>query len=468
MGELSKEIARHYHLIGIGGIGMSALASLLLAKGQRVSGSDLKENQIIHLLRDKGAHISIGHEAKNVQGADRVVFSSAVDPSNPELVEARNKNIPILQRARLLAELMRGQIGITVTGAHGKTTTTSMISNLLMTAGLNPTTAVGGIVNATSTNAQLGLGKYFVAEVDESDGSFLFFSPQYSVITNIDFEHVDYYQTWDNIVKAYKEFIAKTSPGGMIFIYGADSRLVNLARESQRPFMTYGFSPRDHIYATDVRLDHFSSSFRVVVDGREVGLFKLNVPGRHNVLNALAAIGLGLALSIKVNVIQEGLAQFRGVQRRFQVVGQTDDILVIDDYAHHPTEINATIAAAQLVKKKRLVTVFQPHRYSRVKFLMENFAESLAHCDYLIVTDIYAASEKPIEGVSAERLLEKIKERTDKPIFYVKKEKIIEALSLLIEPGDLVLMMGAGDITRIAHEFALSLKERESIKTVKV
>lgn len=463
----AKEIRRHYHLIGAGGIGMGALASLLLAKGHKVSGSDLRENQITRRLIDRGAVISLGHNAQNVQGAERVVFSSAIDPNNPELSAARNQGIPVLPRARLLAELMEGQIGITVAGAHGKTTTTSMVSNLLMTAGLQPTAAIGGIINGTATNARLGAGKYFVAEVDESDGSFLFFRPRYSVITNIDFEHVDYYHDWENILKAYKEFIAKTSLDGMLFIYGADSRLVNLAKESEREFRTYGFSARDYIYAAGVQLDHFSSSFRCVVDGREMGVFKLNIPGRHNILNALAAVGLGLALSIKPSVIQESLAQFRGVQRRFQVVGQTDDILVIDDYAHHPTEINAAIQAARIVKPKRLVTVFQPHRYSRVKFLMDKFAESLARCDYLIVTDIYAASEKPIEGITAGALLEKIKQHTDKPIFYVKKEKILEALSLLIEPGDLVLMMGAGDITKIAHEFALSLQERNS-KVLKV
>ncbi len=457
-GLLKEEINKQVHLVGIGGIGMGALASLLLAKGHRVSGSDLKENQMTRRLREKGAHIFIGHNAENMKGAQCVVFSSAIDPNNPELVEAKNQNLPLLPRAALLAELMKGQIGITIAGAHGKTTTTSMISNLLTKAGLDPTTAIGGIVNGTTANAQLGRGKYFVAEVDESDGSFLFFAPQYSVITNIDFEHVDYYRIWRNILKAYKEFIQKTAEDGMLFVCASDVALMNLVKKSKRPFKSYGFSLGDDICAAKVKLDALSSYFECIVNGQRLGEINLKVPGKHNVLNALAAIGVGLNLSIDFNIIRQSLLEFKGVERRFQIVGRTEDILVVDDYAHHPTEIRATLKTAQNLKKKRLVTVFQPHRYSRVKFLMKEFAEILPCSDYLILTDIYAASEKPIKNITAQKLLEKIKKNSDKPCQYVPKEKIIEYLSNLVEPGDLVLMMGAGDITRVAHDFAATLK----------
>ncbi len=459
----------HYHFIGIGGIGMGALASLLLDKGFHVSGSDMRENQVTDRLKQKGARISLGHAAENIAGADVIIYSSAITPQNPEWVAAQEKQIPVRPRAKLLAELMEGQIGITVAGAHGKTTTTSMISRLLMDADFSPTTAVGGIVNSLSSNACLGSGKYFVAEVDESDGSFLYFSPDLSVITNIDFEHPDYYRHWDDIVEAYRTFIGQTRSDGFILAYGEDERLLQLVTESGRPFQTYGFSSHNNIVAKNLRFDHFCSKFDCVVEGEHKGEVVLSVPGQHNVANALASISLGLHLGIDFATIKNSLKNYLGVQRRFQLKGQVDDIWVVDDYAHHPTEIQKTLQAAQSFKqsnsgRNRIVTIFQPHRFSRVEAFMENFVASLTNTDYLIITDIYAASEKPIEGVSAEILCSKIQKVSDKPVRYVKKEDVVDSVLKIAQEGDLILTLGAGDINQIANALVDELRVKESKK----
>ena len=460
---------KSYHFIGIGGIGMSALASLLLDKGFKVSGSDVRTNPVIDRLKKQGAEIFLGHASQNIDGSDCIVFSSAISNSNPELMEAQKKQIPILQRAKLLAELMRGHIGITIAGAHGKTTTSSMIANLLVMAGFRPTTAVGGIVSGSNSHAQLGKGKYFVTEVDESDGSFLYFLPHYSVITNIDFEHIDYYRNWQNILAAYKKFIGQTVEDGIILGYGDDERLLKLLKESKKNFKTYGFSPQNDFYPAQIAFNQFESRFHCMSDGKDLGQVILNTPGKHNVANALACISLGLNLSIDFDVICNSLKEYRGVQRRFQLKGVVDDIWVIDDYAHHPTEIRAILDTAQLFKQSlpgqgnELITVFQPHRYSRVKGLMIEFAESLIQSDHLIVTDIYAASENPIDGITAENLCEKIRERSNKPVHYVSKEGIVDYLLEIVKPQDIVMTLGAGDITNIADQFINTLKQQSSI-----
>ena len=467
MGEVFGEMKRHYHFVGIGGIGMGALASLLLAKGKIVSGSDLKENQVTEKLKAQGARIFVGHDARHMEGADVVIYTSAVQEHNPELAAAKARHVPVLQRAVLLAELMKSHTGITVAGAHGKTTTTSMIAGLLMKAGLNPTVAIGGIVNGSACHAQLGGGEYFVAEVDESDGSFLHFAPKVSVITNIDYEHLDYYHNWENILSAYRAFIHKTTPDGLVLVRGDDERLMRLVEESGRSFKTFGFLPRHNITARNIQFDHFHSRFECVIDGKSRGEVQLVIPGRHNVANALACIGTGLTLSIDFDVIRESLKEFQGVQRRFQVKGKIDNIWVIYDYAHHPTEIEATLQTAQVVKRsgpgmegeRRLIAVFQPHRYSRLQALMDEFARSLTTADYLIVTDVYAASEKPIEGISAETLCDKIREKTEKPVFYVKKENVVDDLLSAVHPGDFVMTLGAGDISSMTDHFVSALKE---------
>jgi len=452
---------------------MGALAALSLDKGYRVSGSDLRSNQITERLKLRGADIFSGHAGQNIEGADCVVFSSAIRDDNPELVEAKKKQIPILQRAKLLAELMEEYTGITVAGAHGKTTTTSMVANLLERADLQPTTAIGGIVNGTRSHAELGEGEYFVTEVDESDGSFLCFRPHYSIITNVDLEHVDYYHNWQNVLDAYREFIGKTREGGIILAYGDDEPLLNMLKESGQAFKTYGFSTENNISATDIKFDHFDSRFNCVIDGKNRGQILLKVPGRHNIANALACISLGLSLSIDFDTICESLKNYRGVQRRFQLKSRIDDIWIIDDYAHHPTEIKTTIETAQVFKRSvqditagsetnGLITVFQPHRYSRVKGLLEDFAQSLVYSDQLIVTDIYAASEQPIEGVTAEKLCEQIRAVTDRPVCYIPKEKITDYLLTMVKPQDLVLTLGAGDITHVADDLAEALKRRSA------
>src|SRR3989338_8195461 len=458
MAGLFKPMSEHYHLIGIGGVGMGAIASLLLDKGFKVSGSDLKESQITENLKKKGAQVFVGHSAENVRGADAVVYSSAVSQDNPELAFARQNQIRILKRAQVLAWLMESQIGITVAGAHGKTTTTSMVSHLLITAGLCPTTAVGGIINGGSYHASLGRGEYFVAEVDESDGSFLYFSPHYSIITNIDFEHVDYYQNWENILKAYGEFIEKTNPKGCLIACGEDQKLLKLLSEKKRRFVGYGLSPASHLYAKNISCDGYFLTFDCIVHEKNMGEMRLRIPGRHNVLNALACTALGLELKIGFDVIRKSLNEFSGAQRRFQFKGEVAGVMVVDDYGHHPTEIKATLQAARSFGR-RVVVAFQPHRYSRTKFLMKEFAQSLQSCDYLILTDIYAASEEPIEGITSEALYQLIKKNADMPVVYLKKEDITDHLLGLAKAGDLVLTLGAGDINKISDTLIRKLND---------
>ena len=444
-------VYQHYHFVGIGGIGMGALASLLLDQGRQVSGSDLAENYVIKQLKEKGARIFIGHNRQNIKGTDVVIFSSAIDPKNSELAEAKKDRIPIFPRAELLADLMKGHIGVTIAGAHGKTTTTSMVSHLLMKAGLEPTIAIGGIVQGTGSHACLGKGNYFVAEVDESDGSFLKFSPVYSIITNMDFEHVDYYHNWENILKAYREFMAKTAEDGCIFACGEDERLLKLLKESKKKFRTYGLSSKFDVSASNIQLSE-GSAFDCVIDGQKQGTVSLIIPGEHNVLNALACVSLGFELSIDFKTIRDSLKEFQGVKRRLQLKGEIDGIKVMDDYAHHPTEIEMTLKAAQFLKKNRLIVVFQPHRFTRIKFLEKEFAQSLKFCDHLIVTDIYAASEKPIAGIDAQRLVEQIKKISSVPVVYLKRSEIVSHILETARPGDLVLTMGAGDITYVADD----------------
>lgn len=437
---------------------MGTLASLILANGHRVSGSDVKESTMTGTLRERGAKVTIGHQARNVESPDFVVYSSAVGVDNPEIVQAKESTIPILQRAQLLAQLMENQAAITVAGAHGKTTTTSMVSLLLINAGLKPTTAVGGIINGNSYNANLGDGRYFVAEVDESDGSFLYFTPRYSIITNIDFEHLDYYHNWENITAAYSRFIQQTDAQGRVIICGDDERLKKLVKDQPRSFITYGYSPENDVYVRNIELQGWSTQFECVARGKSLGVFTLAIPGRHNVLNALACIALGLELDIEMGVIQRSLREFKGVNRRFQIKGEVNDVLVVDDYGHHPTEIVATLLTAQSLKKKRVVTVFQPHRYTRTKFLMDDFVKSLSLSDYLVITDIYAASEPAMEGVSTEVLAQRLKEFGKCHFVYLKKEEIIPHLLTVVKPGDLVLTLGAGDVTRLSGDFVEAFK----------
>lgn len=463
-----------YFLIGIGGIGMGGLAALLLDQGLQVSGSDLRANQITERLKSRGAEIYLGHAAEHIDGAQFVVYSSAVKEDNPELIAAQVQGKTVLRRAQLLAQLMEGSMAVTVAGAHGKTTTTSMIAHVLTGAGMAPTVAIGGIVSGTNTHAQMGKGDCFVSEVDESDGSFLYFHPRYSVITNIDLEHVDHYPDWKSVLGAYKAFIEKTVPGGLLIICGDDDNLVKITLDNGQAYITYGLAPSNRVRAVELEFDGFQTKFYCVVDGKQLGRVDLKVPGRHNVLNALACIALALDLSVEFSVIQKYLKEYQGVQRRFQLISKVDDIWVIDDYAHHPTEIKATLESARLFQSavagtqgrresSRLVVVFQPHRYSRLKGLFNDFAGSLLESDRLIVTDIYAASEKPIDGITSEELCREIRARTSSPVANLSKEKIIPELLGVVKPGDIVVMLGAGDITTIAADFARAIAQRAPV-----
>ncbi len=456
---LHKDV--HYHFIGIGGVGMGTLATLLLEKGVQVSGSDIRENFFTQTLEEKGAEIFIGHNSRNIAGADYIVYSSAITPDNPELMAAKRQNLPVLKRAELLASLMSTAYAITVAGAHGKTTTAAMIAKLLIDARLYPTTIVGGIVSDEQSHAHLGKSKYFVAEVDESDGSFLFFNPMISVITNIDYEHMDYYEDFNNLLKAYEDFMNRTRPKGILIVNGEDEHLKRMVRKIPLRYQTFGLTTEDDISARDIQLHPFSSTFICCKKHVPLGPITLSVPGVHNIKNALAAIAVGLELSLDFDVIQQSLAQYRGVQRRFQKKADIQGILFIDDYGHHPTEIRQTIRTAKNLGKKRLVVVFQPHRYSRTQRLFEQFIDAFDEADYLVVTDIYAAHEPPVEGVSGQRLWEAIVKQKGMCGDFIPKENLTEYLLRIISEGDIVLTLGAGDIYCIGEEVIKRLEKTE-------
>ncbi|MCD4779343.1 MAG: UDP-N-acetylmuramate--L-alanine ligase [Candidatus Omnitrophica bacterium] len=449
---------KHYHFVGIGGVGMGAIAKLLLAKGQHVSGSDIRWNKITNELKVKGAKIYRGHDYFNLEGVDCVVVSTAIHQDNPELLAARQKKIPIYHRAELLAEIMKQYTSIAVSGAHGKTTTSAMIANALCAVGCDPQVVIGGIVDNKESLARSGKGKYFVAELDESDGSFLQFYPMYSIITNIDLEHLDFYKDWDHVIKVYRMFVHQTQPGGLVIANGDDKKLRQILQKSDVTFVTYGFNPYNQVTAKNIKFDNFQSSFDCFVQGENKGRVVLNVPGQYNISNALACLTFTTSLSLDFNKVSESLANYKGVQRRFQLIGKVEDVVIVDDYAHHPTEIRATLEAVKRFQRKRAIILFQPHRYSRFHLLFNDFAESLSDCDYLIVTDIYAASENPIEGLSSFKFAEFIKQITKRKVVYLPKDKIIPHLLDIIQPGDLILSLGAGDITHIAHEFVQRLK----------
>lgn len=450
----------HIHLIGIGGAGMSGIAQILLSQGYKVSGSDISLSEVTRELESKGAKISAGHHVDNVNGARLVVYSSAITSDNPEMISASSKKIPLIRRAEMLARLMRDKIGIAVTGAHGKTTTTSLISLILKKAKLEPTVVIGGLVDNFGGGACLGDGPYFCIEADESDGSFLLFSPTYSVVTNIDDEHLDFYQDTEQIKQAFLEFIKRTKQQGCLFYCGDDPHLNDILTDYQGDLLSFGLSRDCHIYPQKIKLDGFYSHFDCLYKGRKLGRLKVKLSGYHNISNALGAIAVGLRLGIDFNIIREALASYQGIKRRFQNKGNLNrDILIIEDYAHHPTEIKATLNALK-VWQRRIVSIFQPHRYSRTKYLLNEFGKCFADSDHLIITDIYAASEKPIPGVSAKSIHQKVKENNHKSTCYLKKDQILNHLLDIVKPGDIVAVMGAGDIGKIADELVAGLKER--------
>ncbi|MDD5561193.1 MAG: UDP-N-acetylmuramate--L-alanine ligase [Candidatus Omnitrophica bacterium] len=449
----------YYHFIGIGGIGMSGVAHLMLKAGVPVSGSDLKQSRVTEELKRLGARIYIGHNAENIDGQSAVVYSSAIKEDNPEILQARIMGIPLLKRAEALALLMRQKTAIAVAGSHGKTTTASLISYMLLEAGLCPTAAIGGILKNIDTNACLGSGEFFVAEADESDGSFLCYQPKYSVITNIDYEHMDYYHNLENELNAFKNFLKCTQPGGCVFACSDDSNLKGLFSDYKERVVFFGLNEPADICARNIELRGLTSDFDCYSKGKFICRFHLALGGRHNISNALAVIGLGLELGIDLAHIRRTLEGYKGAGRRLEIKFKNDKYLVLDDYAHHPSEIKATLAAVANLNAGRLIVVFQPHRYSRTQLLLNDFAGSFEHADYLIVTDIYAASEKPIDGIDAAALLKKIKQyQPKKQAVYMDKEAITEFLLRFMQSGDLVITLGAGDIVRTADVLAEKLK----------
>src|SRR6202790_4173941 len=443
------------HFVGIGGIGMSGIAEVLLNLGYRVSGSDLKSSAVTQRLAGLGAIIFEGHAAENIAGAEVVVTSSAVAQENPEVVEAHNLHIPVIQRAEMLAELMRLKYGIAIAGMHGKTTTTSMVAAVLAAGGLDPTVVVGGRVDAMGSNARLGKSQYLVAEADESDRSFLKLSPILSVVTNIDREHMDCYRNMRDVKKTFLEFMDRVPFYGMVVVCNDDPMLRRLLPQAQRRTVTYGTkrgsdflikletgSASDHAPKNVPGDGRPLSRFRVSYRKKDLGEFTLHVPGVHNILNATAAIAVGVGLDVGVEAIRSGLDQFRGVDRRFQLRGRAAGVNVIDDYGHHPTEIKATLAAARQCGFRKIHVIFQPHRYTRTRDLLEEFATAFGDADSLFVLDIYAASEKPIEGITGEMLAQRIREKTAKNGRYVSSPvEAADAAAAVAEDGDMILTL---------------------------
>lgn len=459
---------RRIHMIGIGGIGMSGIARLYIEMGYAVQGSDVKKSSITDDLEKRGAKIMIGHDAAHVQGADVVVYSTSIPDSHPERQAAAEKNIRLLHRSEALAEMCQDKFTIAITGTHGKTTTTALVGMILREAGRDPSIVVGGLVSFFGGNACYGRGPEMVIEADESDSSFLNFSPSIEVITNIEEEHMDHFKTIERVENAYHEFLGRMPAGGHWFGCAEDARVKRFARKSKVPCTLYGFEETtEGLYAGDiVECPHYKRgiSFHAWSGGKKLGRIYLKLMGRHNVLNALAAIGVGLRLGISFSVIRRALEKYEGAGRRFDVKYEDKRFLIVDDYAHHPTEIRETLKAARSLNRKRIVALFQPHRYSRTQALLHQFGGSFKNADKLIVTDIYAASETAKKGVSGLAVTDEVKKTGHSDVTFVARDKVTEYVREVIQPGDLVIALGAGDINQVAgqlSEFLKSLVFRE-------
>ena len=454
---------RHIHFVGIGGIGMSGIAELLINLGYEVSGSDLKDTEITKNLTSLGGHIFREHKSENVKGADVVVYSSAVGRDNPEILEAKERYIPVIPRAEMLAELMRLKYGVAIAGAHGKTTTTSMVASILTCGQLDPTVVIGGRLDIWGgSNAKLGQGDILVAEADESDGSFLMLSPTIAVVTNMDHEHIDHYGDMDAIRETFTTFINKVPFYGVAIICLDNEEIQRIIPRLKKRCLTYGLTSQADLRAMDLEKEELRVSFDVLYHNSSLGRMVVKMPGEHNVLNALAAIAVGLELNIDIKLIKKGLKNLGGLARRFQVKGERDDILVLDDYGHHPTEIVATLKAVkECWPERRLVVAFQPHRYTRIKELYDQFVISFNQADILIVTSIYSAGEKAINGVTSERLFQGIKEHGHKEVIHCpQQEEILPALLSVIKPGDVVMTLGAGNIYRVGEQLLEELSTK--------
>lgn len=453
------------HMIGVGGIGMSAIAQLLLERGERVTGCDVKMNPITEKLREKGVVIYEGHSPEHIDNSiDLVVHSSAIKEGNPELVKAKIHSIPILRRAQMLGGLVKDKQLIAVTGTHGKTTTSFMIAHIMDYAGLEPGFSIGGEMNQLGGNAHWGSSNYFVVEADESDGTHVYLKPYIAVITNIDCDHMEYYSDISHISRTMQEFIDKVPQDGLVIGFGEDLEISKLLKNSKASTLTYGWDMQNDIYVTDLELRAMCSRFNVWYKGTMFGPVNLNIPGRHNVLNALASMGACVQIGIPFNNIIPALSLYPGVKRRLDVVFQNDGITIMDDYAHHPTEIRAVIDTVRKMAKGRLIGVFQPHRFTRTKFLVSQFRDCFTGLDKLILTDIYGAGESPIEGITGKVIYDEVIGNGNPDTVYIEsKDDILDYLVPQLQRGDTVVFMGAGDITEIAHKIGPLIVEHSRV-----
>ena len=452
--DLMRRKVKNIHFVGIGGIGMSGIAEVLLNLGYTISGSDLSQSDITQRLAVLGAKIFAGHDASHLGDADVAVTSTAVKSNNPEVLEAQRRGIPVIPRAEMLAELLKMKFSIAVSGSHGKTTTTSMVSTVLAHGGLDPTMVIGGKLASIGSNAKMGDGEVIVAEADESDGSFLKLSPSLAVITNIDREHLDYYRDIEEIKEAFLQFANIVPFYGSTILCFDDENVKTILPQIKRKTITYGLTSSADYRAIDIKFAGSSSTFSLVYKGTPCGDVTLNVPGRFNVYNALATIAVAREFDMEYPAICEGLKRFVGVHRRLEVKGKSRGITVVDDYGHHPTEIRETLAAAKHVWKDRIIVVFQPHRYTRTKALFEEFLTAFPNADTLIVTDIYAASEDPIEGVNALSLCDGIRRCGNRDVTYLSDfDDIVKHLLSIAKPTDVIITQGAGNVWKIGEEF---------------
>lgn len=447
--------------MGIGGEGMSGIAEVLVNLGYKISGSDLRETETTKRLAQQEATIFKGHQAEYVTGADVVVISSAIKLDNIEVEEAKRQQIPVIPRAEMLAELMRMKYGIAVAGSHGKTTTTSMIAQVLERGGLDPTIILGGKLKAIGANAKLGEGDFIVAEADESDRSFLYLFPYMAVITNLDQEHLDQYHNIEEIKRTFIDFARKVPFYSSVILCLDDPNTQSLIPFIGRRIITYGLSAQADLYAQNIEFREFTSSSIIFFQQKKIGKLRLNLPGKYNIYNALAAIAVGLDLNLKPAVIFKALENYPGISRRFELKAEINGTLIIDDYAHHPSEIKATLEAAKRGWAKRVVVVFQPHRYSRLSLLMNEFATSFNQADVLIVTEVFPAGELPIAGVTGQKLFEEIENYGHKNVHYQKHLKEIPSLiEKIVKPGDLIITMGAGSIYRVIPEIIKTIQRK--------
>jgi UDP-N-acetylmuramate--alanine ligase len=456
---------RHIHMVGIGGIGMSGMAEILLLKDYKVTGSDANKGETIPRLEKLGAEISIGHDAENIEGADVVVYTSAVKAEeNIETKAALEQGIPVIKRAEMLAELMRMKYGIGIAGTHGKTTTTTLTGHVVQDGSFDPTIIVGGKVHSFSkTNAVVGEGDIFVVEADEFDRTFLRLSPSLAVITNVEADHLDIYDNLDDVKQAFIDFANKVPFYGAVVLCLDDSNVRSIIPQIDRRIISYGLTPQAQIRAVDIEPDQFNTTFTVLNNDEKLGDITLKAPGEHNVKNALAAVAIGIELNIKFEEIKSGLERYEGVFRRFQLKAEIDDIMVIDDYAHHPTEVQATLDAARSGwEDRRIIAVFQPHLYSRTQNLYKEFGLSFFDAEVCVITDVYPSREEPIEGVTGKLIADAAKEYGHRQVYYVEDKKALPAkLKDLAQPGDVIITMGAGDIYEYGQEFVNILEKKE-------